>query len=106
MDDGAGEQIGHRGKTDMRVGPHVDARAGRELGRSHLVEENERTDAVALSRRQHAANFKSANVAGTRHDDGLQRLTGRRRRCLRLISRLPTHRFLVYSGSALSRYMA
>ena len=28
MNDRPGEQIGHRGQTDMRMGPHVDARAG------------------------------------------------------------------------------
>ena len=65
---------------------------GAQLGRSHLVEENEGSDASPLCRRQHAANFKSADVARTRHDDGLKRLAGRRRFCFRFFSGLPTHK--------------
>src|SRR5262245_6815193 len=42
MHDLALEQIGDRGQADMRVGTNVDllADAGRELDRSHMVEED------------------------------------------------------------------
>ena len=71
MNDRAGKQIGDRGQADMRMGPHVDAPARRELGRSHLIEKDERSDATPFQRRQHAAHFESADIARTRHDDAL-----------------------------------
>ena len=71
MNDRAGKQIGDRGQADVRMGPHVDALARRQLGRSHLIEKDERSDATPLQRRQHAAHFEPADIAGTRHDDAL-----------------------------------
>jgi hypothetical protein len=48
-----------------------DARARWQLSSSHLVEEDEGSDASPFCRGQHAANFKSSDVARTRHDDAL-----------------------------------
>jgi hypothetical protein len=58
---------------------HVDTLAGRQLSRPHLVEEDERPDVSPLGRRQDAADFKSADVAGTRLDDRFERPAGRER---------------------------
>src|SRR5437762_12933825 len=91
MNDRPGEQISHRGKTDVRMRPHIDARPGRQLSRSYLVEEDERSDALPLCRRQHAANFKSAKIPRTWHDNGLERFAGGRRPCFGLFSGLPIH---------------
>ena len=44
MHDLAGEKAGDGGDTDMRVRPTVDALAGREAGRAHVIEEYERPD--------------------------------------------------------------
>src|SRR5439155_11280265 len=71
--------------------PHIDARAGRQLSRSHLIEEDERSDALPLCRRQHAANFKSAKIPRTWHDNGLERFAGGRRPCFGFFSGLPAH---------------
>ena len=38
------EQIRDRGKADVRVRADIEAAADQELGRTHLVEEHERTD--------------------------------------------------------------
>src|SRR5829696_3214789 len=35
------EQVSHRSKVDVRMGTHVDALVGEELGRAHLVEKDE-----------------------------------------------------------------
>jgi hypothetical protein len=85
----------------MRVGPHIDARAGRELGGPHLIEKDERADTLLLCRRQQAADFKAADITRTRHDDSLQRLAARRRYRIRLVSGLPSHRASGFSSSAL-----
>src|SRR4051794_36033004 len=42
------KQIGNSGEIDVRVRTHIDTLIGEELGRAHLVEENERTDHLAL----------------------------------------------------------
>ena len=43
MNDRAGKQIGDRGQADVRMGPHVHALARSQLGRSHLIEKDERS---------------------------------------------------------------
>ena len=50
MDDLALEQVGHRREADVRVRPHVHARARRQLDRPHVVEEDERPDQPLLAR--------------------------------------------------------
>ena len=60
----------------MRMRADVDALAGQELDRPHLVEEDERPDHLALRDGQHAADLEAAEVAGTRHDHGLDRVAG------------------------------
>ena len=70
MIDCAGEQIGDSGEVDMGVRPHVDAGAGRQRRRPHLVEEDERPDRGALTVRQGAVDLEAAEVVrdrGNRH---------------------------------------
>jgi hypothetical protein len=77
MHDGAVEQIADGGKPDMRMRPHVHALAGHELHRPEMIEEDEGADHLALAMRQRAAHLKTiAEIAGARHNDKLQRITG------------------------------
>ena len=83
VQDLAFEQVSDRRQVDVRVGTDVDALVGQELGRAHLVEEDERPDHLALDRGQGAANLHLAKVHRTRHDqylDGLRASRGRRER--------------------------
>ena len=48
MHDLALEQIGHRRQRDVRMRPHVDAVPRREVGRPHVIEEDERPDHAPL----------------------------------------------------------
>src|SRR5918992_62861 len=102
MNDGSGEQIRYRGKTDVRMRAHIDARARRQLSGAHLVEKDERSDALPLCRRQRAANFESADIPRTWHDNGLKRFA-RRRPGLRFFSGLPTHRLSPFGQIKISR---
>src|SRR6184192_4736314 len=86
--------------------PHIDARPGRQLSRSHLIEEDERSDALPLCRRQHAANFKSAKIPRTWHYNGLERFAGGRRPCFRFFSGLPTHRLIPFVKLTITRLSA
>src|SRR5690554_1374626 len=67
MHDLAGEQVGHRCKTDMRMGPNVhasiDARC--QIEWPHMVEKDERTNHAPLCKRQHTANFHAATQVAT-----------------------------------------
>ena len=56
MHDAAVEKIGDSGKSDVGVRAHVQALPGNELNRSHLIEENERADHLALAVRQRATH--------------------------------------------------
>ncbi len=76
MLDLATKEVGDGREADMGMGADVDALARNELGRSHLVEEDERPDHLALRRRKRAADLETADVARTRHDQGLDRLDG------------------------------
>ena len=71
MVDRAGEQIGDGGEVDVRVRPHVDALAGRQLRRAHLVEEDERADRRALAMGQGAMDLEPAEIVGGR-EQGLE----------------------------------
>src|SRR4051812_7107245 len=53
------EQIGDGGKTDMRVGAHVDTLAGRKIHRPEIVKEYEGADAAPRYLRQQAGDEKS-----------------------------------------------
>ena len=86
MHDLAVEEVGHGGEPDMRMRAHVDALAEEELGRPHLVEEDERPDHLPLRRRQRAAHLEAAEIAGARHDHGLDRIAGGAVARLRIIA--------------------
>src|SRR5918992_1240057 len=57
--DPALEEIGHRGKADVRMRPHVESASRRHGDRPHLVEENERAHCAALGRRQRTAHLET-----------------------------------------------
>jgi hypothetical protein len=76
MHDGPVEQIGDGGKADMRMRPHVHALAGDELHRAEMVEEDEGPDHLPLAMRQRAPHLETvAEIAGSRHDDEIERIT-------------------------------
>ena len=54
------EQIGDRRQADMRMRPDIDPLAGAEIGRSHVVEKDERTHHATSRERQHPANLQAA----------------------------------------------
>ena len=71
MHDLAVEQIGDGRQPDMRMRPDIDRprKAGREVHRAHVVEEDERADHAALGEGQDAPHFEAAEVAAARFDD-------------------------------------
>ena len=72
----AAEEVGDGREANMGMRTYVDAPARDELSRSHLVEEDERPDHLALRRRKRAANLKAPDVARSRHDQGFDGLDG------------------------------
>src|SRR5262249_7098211 len=64
------EEVGHRRERDVRMRTHVDAGAGREVDRPHVVEEDERADRATRGRGKHAPDGEAAEVARPRVDDG------------------------------------
>ena len=71
------EQVGQRGKVDMRVRTHVNALIGQELGRAHLVEEDEGADHLALGGGQRTAHRHLAQIDRARDDQGLNGIDAR-----------------------------
>src|SRR5580692_388981 len=69
MHDLAVEQVGHGGKPDMRVRPHVDAVAGFEHRRPEMVEEDERPDHARATRWQRAMHLEAAQIDRAWHDE-------------------------------------
>ena len=59
MLDFAVEQIGDGRKPDMRMRAHIDADAGLEFRRAHMIDKDERPDHAALRRGQRAADFEA-----------------------------------------------
>ena len=74
MLDFAVEQIGDGRKPDMRMRAHIDADAGLEFRRAHMVEKDEGADHAPLRRRQRAADFEAAEIGRARHDHALDRV--------------------------------
>jgi uncharacterized protein DUF2721 len=73
MQDLAFEEIGHRGKADVRMRPHVEAFARRERHRAHLVKEHERTDRALARCRQRPAHFEAAaEVTRARNEQSVE----------------------------------
>jgi len=78
MHDLAGEQIGDGRQADMRMRPHVETKAGAELGRTHVIEKNERPDHAPLRRGQGTSHGKAADVVRSRYDHLFDRVAGGR----------------------------
>lgn len=55
----------------MRVRSDVEPITQQELGRAHLIEENERTYHLSSHGGQRPSRREAADVAGPRHDQGL-----------------------------------
>ena len=85
------EQIGDGRQADMGMRPHIHAGPEQELGRPHLVEEDEGADHLPLRRGQRAAHLEAAEVAGPRHDDGLDGVAGELVARLRIVGGVPAH---------------
>lgn len=50
----------------MGMGPHIEARSGRQYGWTYLVEKHERAHRAALCRRKNAANLEATAEIGVR----------------------------------------
>ena len=77
MHERAFEQVRHGREPDVRVRPHVDALPRPEVRRSHVIEEDERTDGLQPHRGQHATHGEIAEVARPRFDDALDQVRHR-----------------------------
>src|SRR5215472_5715154 len=58
------EQIRDRREVDVRMWSDINTLSDAELGRPHLVEENEGADRLPHPRRQRTANLEAAKIAG------------------------------------------
>jgi hypothetical protein len=69
--DFAVEEISDRRQADVRMRPHIHRSrdAGREIDRSHVIEEDERADHAAFGIRQHASDLKAAEIATALFND-------------------------------------
>src|SRR2546423_4447974 len=70
------KKIGHRGRPDMRMRPHVHALAGWEARRTEMVEKDKRSDHLRIDRRQKTLHFEATEILGMRFE---QRDNGRGR---------------------------
>jgi hypothetical protein len=69
MVDIALEEVGNRGKANMRMRSHIQSVPRQELAWAHLIEENEGPDHLPLARRQGAAHLESAQIMRTGNDN-------------------------------------
>src|SRR6266702_4759912 len=68
----------------MWMRPHIQALAGREFRRAHVVEEDERADEAPRKRRKKPSHLETADVARPRVDDRGDRGCRRTSRARRL----------------------
>src|SRR5579864_2511365 len=71
--DRAFEQVGDGRKADVRMRADIEAHTWREYRRTHMVEEDERSDEARRHRRQHTPHGKTADVAQMRLENRLDR---------------------------------
>ena len=76
MVDRAGIEIGHGGEVDVRMRAHVDAGAGVQPGRTHLVEEDEGPHHSPRPGRQRAVDLEAAQIMGGGGDDLREEFVG------------------------------
>lgn len=55
----------------MRVGAHIDAFAGAEYGRAHMIEKDEGPDFPPLCEGQDAADYEVTQIGDPRIDDNI-----------------------------------
>lgn len=67
-------ETGDRAQPDMRMRAHIHPLPGQELGRTGLIEEDERPHHLPLGCRQGAAHLEAAKVASAGHDQGFDRV--------------------------------
>jgi len=58
----------------MRMRPHIDALPSQKFRRPDLIEEDEWPHHLTIRRRQCASNLKTAKVARTGNDEGINRI--------------------------------
>jgi len=87
----AADQVSDRGEADVRMRAHVDPLPQQKLGRTHLIEKDERSDHLAARRRQRPAHLEAAEVTRPRHDDHLDRSLRLLLVAPRVPRRLPAH---------------
>ena len=72
MHDRALEQVGERRQADVRMRPDVVVRAGRDVDRPEVVEEDERPDGAPVGRGQQAAHHEAAAEVARLRRESLQ----------------------------------
>jgi hypothetical protein len=92
MHDSAVEKIGDGRKPDVGMPANVHALACDELRRSHLIEEDERTDHLAFGVRQRTVHGKTAaQIAHARNNNQVERITSPFIAEYRFLRRHPAH---------------
>jgi len=91
MHDLAVEQVRDRREADLGMRAHAHPCAEQELGRAHLVEEDERPDHLTLVGGERAPNLEAAEVARPRDDDRLDGVAGQLVTRLWIVTGLPAH---------------
>ena len=71
MEDRALEQLGDGGQADMRVRTYIDALAGGEYDRAHMIEKDEGADLPPLCKGQDAAHFEVNQIGDPRINDNV-----------------------------------
>src|SRR5215218_7675987 len=97
MRDFAVEQIRDRRQADMGVRTHVHAGAEQELGRAHLVEEDEGPHHLTLIGGESPPHLEATEVASARDDQRLDGVAGELVAWHGVVAGLPAHRLPPWS---------
>jgi hypothetical protein len=89
------KEVGHRGEVDVRMRANVDPSPWCQLGRPHVIEEDEGPDQSSSIRGQQPGHGETTEVPMSRFDDRLD-LGGRcTARADGVVGLGPAHNFLV-----------
>ena len=75
MDNLAVEEIGDCGEADMRVRPHIEILAWRDIRWAHVIKKRERADHASFGIWQRAAHRESTDLTCTRRDNEVDRIS-------------------------------
>src|SRR5262249_11670373 len=70
------EQVGDGGEPDMGMRTYVHPGTDEELGRAHLIEEDERADHLPARGGEGAGDRETAEIAGARYNHLLEGVAG------------------------------